>query len=133
MKTGFYPGCSLKGSSREYAESVVALAGALDMPLQEIDDWNCCGASSAHAVDKDLALALPSRVLALAAAQGFDELVVPCAACYNRLALSQHELSEKPALRDKIEQTIDLSLGQVRILNVLQWIEKYARARSRSA
>ena len=126
MKTGFYPGCSLKGSSREYAESVVALAGALDMPLQEIDDWNCCGASSAHAVDKDLALALPSRVLALAAAQGFDELVVPCAACYNRLALSQHELSEKPALRDKIEQTIDLSLGQVRILNVLQWIEKYA-------
>ena len=29
MKTGFYPGCSLKGSSREYAESVVALARAL--------------------------------------------------------------------------------------------------------
>ena len=85
MKTGFYPGCSLKGSSREYAESTLALARALEMPLQEIDDWNCCGASSAHAVDKELALALPARVLALAAEQGFDEVVVPCAACYNRL------------------------------------------------
>lgn len=59
MKTGFYPGCSLKGSSREYAESTLALARALEMPLQEIDDWNCCGASSAHAVDKELALAFP--------------------------------------------------------------------------
>ena len=126
MKTGFYPGCSLKGSSREYAESVVALARALDMPLEEIEDWNCCGASSAHAVDKDLALALPSRVLALAAAQGFDEIVVPCAACYNRLALSQHELAEKPALKDKIEHVLEMSLSPVKILNVLQWIEKYA-------
>lgn len=126
MKTGFYPGCSLKGSSREYAESVVALARALDMPLEEIKDWNCCGASSAHAVDKDLALALPSRVLALAAAQGFDEIVVPCAACYNRLALSQHELAEKPALKDKIERVLEMSLSPVKILNVLQWIEKYA-------
>ena len=126
MKTGFYPGCSLKGSSREYAESVVALARALDMPLEEIEDWNCCGASSAHAVDKDLALALPSRVLALAAAQGFGEIVVPCAACYNRLALSQHELAEKPALKDKIEHVLEMSLSPVKILNVLQWIEKYA-------
>lgn len=126
MKTGFYPGCSLKGSSREYAESVVALARALDMPLEEIKDWNCCGASSAHAVDKDLALALPSRVLALAAAQGFDEIVVPCAACYNRLALSQHELAEKPSLKDKIEKILEMSLSPVKILNVLQWIEKYA-------
>lgn len=126
MKTGFYPGCSLKGSSREYAESVVALARALDMPLEEIKDWNCCGASSAHAVDKDLALALPSRVLALAAAQGFGEIVVPCAACYNRLALSQHHLAEKPALKDKIERLLEMSLSPVKILNVLQWIEKYA-------
>ena len=96
MKTGFYPGCSLKGSSREYAESTLALARALEMPLQEIDDWNCCGASSAHAVDKELALALPARVLALAAEQGFDEVVVPCAACYNRLSMTRHELEQHP-------------------------------------
>ena len=41
MKIGFYPGCSLKGSSREYNESVVAIAKALDIELVEIKDWNC--------------------------------------------------------------------------------------------
>lgn len=126
MKTGFYPGCSLKGSSREYGESVVALARALGMPLEEIDDWNCCGASSAHAVDKKLSLALPARVLALAAAQGMDEVVVPCAACYNRLMSTRHTLEKDSALKGETEKIIDMPLGDVRILNVMQWIERYA-------
>jgi heterodisulfide reductase subunit B len=42
MTLGFYPGCSLKGSSREYAESVLAVAKAFDIHLEEIKDWNCC-------------------------------------------------------------------------------------------
>ena len=129
-KTGFYPGCSLTGSSREYGESTLALAGALGLPLTEIDDWNCCGASSAHAVSRDLSIALPGRILALAARQGLEEIVVPCAACYNRLSLSAHELSRDPSLRQRVEQTLELPLERpVRILNVLQWLGKYAPER----
>ena len=129
-KVGFYPGCSLKGSSREYGESTLALAAALGMPLTEIDDWNCCGASSAHAVSRELSLALPARVLALAAAQGFEEVVVPCAACYNRLSLTGHELSRNPQARQSVERALDMPLDHpVRILNVLQWLVKYAPGR----
>lgn len=129
-KVGFYPGCSLKGSSREYGESTLALARALEMPLTEIDDWNCCGASSAHAVSRELSLALPARVLALAAAQGFEEIVVPCAACYNRLSLTGHELSRNPQARQNVERALDMPLDRpVRILNVLQWLVKYAPGR----
>ena len=29
-------------------------------------DWNCCGATAAHSMSKQLSLALPTRVLALA-------------------------------------------------------------------
>lgn len=43
MKIGFYPGCSLKGTSREYNESVAALAKAFSLELEEVQDWNCCG------------------------------------------------------------------------------------------
>ena len=129
-KVGFYPGCSLKGSSREYGESTLALAAALGMPLMEVDDWNCCGASSAHAVSRELSLALPARVLALAAAQGFEEVVVPCAACYNRLSLTGHELSRNPQARQNVERALDMPLDRpVRILNVLQWLVKYAPGR----
>ena len=70
MKLGFYPGCSLKGTAREYNESVKALAPVFDIQLEDIEDWNCCGASAAHAVNKDLSLALPARILALAERQG---------------------------------------------------------------
>ena len=82
IKLGFYPGCSLKGTSREYNESVKAIAPMFGIELKDIEDWNCCGATAAHSMNKELSLALPARVLALAEKQGFEEVVVPCASCF---------------------------------------------------
>lgn len=126
MKIGFYPGCSLKGTSSEYAQSTLALAKALDINLIEIEDWNCCGATAAHNVNHELATALPARILALAEKQGFDELVVPCAACYNRLSVAQHEINQKPELKKRISEIIEMPIhGNIRILNVMQFVLKY--------
>ena len=69
-KVGFFPGCSLEGSSREYNESLQAVAPLLDIELVEVPDWNCCGASAAHSLNPKLALALPARTLALAEISG---------------------------------------------------------------
>ena len=102
MNTGFYPGCSLDGTSREYNESVRAVAAKLGLALAEIDDWNCCGATAAHSMSRSLSLALPARVLALAERQGFGEVVVPCASCYNRLSVAAHELAADGALAAKV-------------------------------
>jgi len=127
MKIGFYPGCSLKGTSREYNESVLALAKALDIQLEEIDDWNCCGATAAHSVNKELSLSLPARVLALAEHQGFKEIVVPCAACYNRLSTTQYELAQDEEKKKKVSEIIGMPYdGSVKILNVLQMLQKYS-------
>jgi len=127
MKIGFYPGCSLKGSSKEYNESVLALTKALDIELIEINDWNCCGATAAHSVNKDLSLSLPTRVLALAENQGFKEVVVPCAACYNRLSTTQYELAQDDEKRKRIAGIIEMPYqGTVKIMNVLQMLQKYA-------
>ena len=126
MKIGFYPGCSLKGTSAEYAQSTLALAKAFGIGLQEIEDWNCCGATAAHNLNHELALALPARILALAEKQGLMEIVVPCAACYNRLSVAQHELNESPALKEKASNLLEMPLsGTIQILNVMQFIEKY--------
>ncbi|WP_042367486.1 CoB--CoM heterodisulfide reductase iron-sulfur subunit B family protein [Bacteroides neonati] len=126
MKVGFYPGCSLRGTSREYNESVVALATAFGLELVEIKDWNCCGATAAHSMNKALALSLPARVLALAEQQGLDEIIVPCASCYNRLSVAQYELAHDEALRDRVIEIIGMPyFGGVSILNVIQMIEKY--------
>ena len=82
MKIGFYPGCSLTGSSREYNESLLAIAKEAGIELCEIKDWNCCGATAAHNLNKELSLSLPARNLALAEFEEMDELVVPCAALF---------------------------------------------------
>ncbi len=126
MALGFYPGCSLKGSSREYNESVLALVHKFGIELKEINDWNCCGATAAHNLNKELSLALPARIIALAEQQGLDEILVPCAACYSRLASTLHELQEKDQLKSSISGIIGMELkASVKLINVIQFIENY--------
>lgn len=126
MEIGFYPGCSLNGTSSEYAQSTLALVKKFGINPVEVADWNCCGATAAHNLNHELAAALPARVLALAEKQGFAELLVPCAACYNRLSVAQHTLNANVALRNATSQTLQMPLsGKLRILNVMQLIEKY--------
>ena len=126
MTLGFYPGCSLKGSSREYAESVLAVAKAFDINLEEINDWNCCGATAAHNMNKELSLALPARILSLAEKQGLTEIVVPCAACYSRLTVTKHELAKDLELKKAVTDANDLPYtGSVSVLNIVQMLDKY--------
>jgi heterodisulfide reductase subunit B2 len=126
MTLGLYPGCSLKGSSREYTESVLAVAKACGIELVEIEDWNCCGATAAHNLNKELSLALPARILSLAEKQGMKEIVVPCAACYSRLTVTKHEIAEHPELNESIAKANRLEYtGSVEVLNIIQMIDKY--------
>lgn len=128
MKIGFYPGCSMEGTAREYNESVRAIALSFDIELIPVQDWNCCGATAAHSLNRELSLALPARILALAIAQGFKEIVVPCASCYNRLVMTQYELHRDPNLRKQIEGIIGLPLSEkIKILNVIQFIDIYLK------
>lgn len=126
QKLGFYPGCSLKGSSREYSESVLAIAKKFEIDLVEIPDWNCCGASAAHNLNKELATSLPARILALAEKAGLDEIVVPCAACYSKLSVTQHDMNENFKLRSKVTEILEMEYkGKTKILNIIQFIDKY--------
>jgi heterodisulfide reductase subunit B len=96
----------------------------LGMELDEIEGWNCCGASSAHALSHRLALTLPARNLALAQQAGGD-LVIPCAACYNRLKGAEHALRSDPETRAEIEGDVGFEYnGEVRIRPLLAVIHE---------
>ena len=91
----YYPGCSLHGTAREYDESFRAVAKLLDVGLHELEDWTCCGSTSAHCTDEALAVALPVRNLRLAGK--YDrEMVVPCVACYSRFKAAEAGAKEHP-------------------------------------
>jgi heterodisulfide reductase subunit B len=129
VRTAYYPGCSLDGTSREFGESLLAVVRALGTELEEIDDWSCCGASSAHAVDHTLAVALPARNLALAESQGFDEVVAPCAACYNRLAAARQAVSADRALAAEMSEIIGRPLAaRTPVRNIVELLTRLAPA-----
>jgi heterodisulfide reductase subunit B2 len=128
-KIAYYPGCSLLGSSREYDESLRAIAGPMGFELLSVPDWNCCGASSAHTLNHELSLALPARILALAETLGVEEMLVPCAACYGRLMVTRHDLKEDAVLRARINEIIGMEYkGTVQPLNILEFLECHADA-----
>jgi heterodisulfide reductase subunit B len=122
---GYYPGCSLSGTAKEYDRSLRAVCAALGVELREIEDWSCCGASSAHATNHLLSVALPARNLALAAQQRLGEVMAPCAACYNRLVVAQQAVAADAALRGKVEFAIEQPLGDgVAVLNIVQFLQR---------
>ena len=69
-KFTYYPGCSSQGSARHLDESIRAIAPDLGIELEELDDWNCCGASVGVVGGGALPnLALTGRNLAMAQSQ----------------------------------------------------------------
>ncbi len=105
MKVSYYPGCSLHATGKEYDLSVKAVCSALGIELKEVEDWSCCGASSAHMTNFKLSVALPARNL-IAAEKEPGDMMVPCAACFNRFKSAQHHLREDAALKTKIEEIV---------------------------
>lgn len=94
----YFPGCSLRGTGAEFGASLEAVFRHLGYTLEELPDWNCCGATSGHAIRPRTALALAIRNLAQAAAT-HKPLVVPCAACYHNLRAARLAVEEgDPAL-----------------------------------
>ncbi len=80
----YYPGCSLHSTATEFNHSAKAVCEALDLDLIEPKGWVCCGSSAAHRADPEAALRLPMENLALIEQSGFNEVTMPCAACFNR-------------------------------------------------
>jgi heterodisulfide reductase subunit B len=121
MKLGYFPGCSLHATAREYEESLKSIAPALDIELEEVQDWACCGATSAHATNRVLSVALPARTLLLARKQNLDRIFAPCAACYNRLASAQHALAHDKKIASQVQSILGGSLlNSVTVLSIAQ-------------
>ena len=98
----YFPGCSLKTSARENNASLIYLFRHLGYNLVELEDWNCCGSTSAHSVDTDLAFDLASRNLSLAPVD--RPLLVACPSCLLRLRHAYLRLENEATARQHYEK-----------------------------
>ena len=124
MTIGYYPGCSLSGTAKDYDISIRKMCDRLGIKLREIEDWNCCGASSAHATNHKLSVLLPARNQALADQQGFDFVLAPCAACLNRQVTARKALMESAELRAELKSVMGSETElKSRFIGVMQLLE----------
>lgn len=121
MKVTYYPGCSLHGSAEEYDESTQMVCEELGLELEELGDWNCCGATSAHCTNDKLSVALAARVLALAEKSGSKTLAVPCSACFQRLKVAEQRIKESEKLGVEMASLIEMPYtGTLEVLQIIQ-------------
>ena len=91
MKYGYYPGCSLHSTGAEYDYSFREVCNKLNIELEEVPGWVCCGTSPAHSSSHLLATALPIQNLVFAENAGLDRIAVPCAACFSRFKMALYD------------------------------------------
>jgi heterodisulfide reductase subunit B len=105
----------------EYDISFKAVCKKLGIELKEINDWICCGASSAHSYSKILSTALPVHSLIAAEETGLKEVVVPCAACFTRLKTAAHDAENNPEIAAQMAEIFDREVPKsVKILHPLE-------------
>jgi heterodisulfide reductase subunit B len=107
MKTySYFPGCSLEKMALSYNQSAMQTTKAVGVELQELEDWNCCGATTYFHVDELLAYTLVGRNLAMAEKAGHD-LVAPCSACFKNAYFANAYLKEDPDLANHINYALE--------------------------
>ncbi len=105
MKFSYFPGCSLKGMGGAYETSLIAVMEALSVQLEELDDWNCCGATAYMSVDESKAFTLAARNLAIAEKKT-DDLLAPCAACFLVLQKTQKYIKDYPEVGRVVRESL---------------------------
>jgi heterodisulfide reductase subunit B len=102
----YYPGCSIRSTSKAYEQSAMKVIEHLGMTFQEVEDWNCCGATEYFSINSLPAYSLVARNLSLAAEQGVPDLVAPCSACYLNLHKTDKYMGKFQDLNEDVNKAL---------------------------
>jgi len=129
-RVAYYPGCALEGTGHAYNRSTQAVGQALGMQLDEVKNWNCCGAMEVKNIDPKLQTYLSSRVMSIAANEmGAKVVMAPCNGCYHNLKKAEYDLAHDEASREATDRLsrkaghATYRAGQVETIHALDWIK----------
>jgi len=121
MEIAYYPGCSLHSSSKLYDIQTKSVLNRIGIQLSEIEDWNCCGATSASKTNDFLSIALAARNLGIADATGLPEVMIPCSSCYSRTLVSQKTLENDPDLKAEVNAELAKKVeGKIKVSTIME-------------
>jgi heterodisulfide reductase subunit B len=130
QRVAYYPGCALEGTGHAYNQSTRAVGKALGLELDDVRNWNCCGAMEVKNKDPKVQAYLSSRVLSIAANEmGARVVMAPCNGCYHNLKKAEYDLAHDAASREVVDRIsrkaghATYTAGQVETIHALDWIK----------
>ena len=123
MKYGYYPGCTLKTRAKELDAYGRLSATALGVELEEIENWQCCGAVYPQAEDEIASKLSAVRTLA-AAKQKDQDLITLCSACHNVLKRVNDDMRNDEYIRTRVNNYIkpDTYAGETNVIHYLEML-----------
>lgn len=122
MNFSYFPGCTLKTKGKELDKWGRASAEALGFHLDELPEWQCCGA--VYPMAKDEIGTRLSSVRALNAAKDLgQDLVTLCSACHHVIKRVNLDIQNDEEIRDKVNRYLKLDTPYAGETNVLHYLE----------
>lgn len=120
MSLNYFPGCTLSTKAAGYDISGRAVAQALDMTLEDLPEWQCCGATFPLTTDNAMSLIAPTRMLTHAQNAG-GHVTTLCAICFHVLRRTQTFLENQPEILERINWfTEEPYQGRARVSHFLE-------------
>lgn len=122
MTFSYFPGCTLKTRGKQLDIWGRASADALGFRLEELPDWQCCGAVYPMAKD-EIATRLSSVRALMAAEEQGQELVTLCSACHHVIKRVNNDMKNDETIRDRVSRYLGLETPYMGQTNVLHYLE----------
>ncbi len=106
MKVTYYPGCTLKANAKNFEDSALYALEQLDIDVEELPRWNCCGTVYSLATDDLIHHMAPIRNLIRVKESGSNRVMTLCAMCYNTLKRANKRMKDDPESLEKINQVM---------------------------
>jgi heterodisulfide reductase subunit B len=126
MKLIYYPGCTLKNHARNFDVSTVSSMAKLDVEMEEMDRWNCCGTVHALGATNVMNRIAPITNLVRVKEKQANEVMTTCAMCYNTLKRANIDVQKRAAALETINKFMYLDQvdyqGDVAVSHLLEFL-----------
>jgi len=106
MKVTYYPGCTLKANAKNFEDSALYALEQLDIDVEELARWNCCGTVFSLATDDLIHHMASIRNLIRVKESGSNRVMTLCAMCYNTLKRANERMKADPESLEKMNQVM---------------------------
>ena len=125
MKISYYPGCTLRTKAKDLDYTARLCAAALGVEMEEIENWQCCGAVYKMGTDEIATKLSAVRALAAAKKNG-GKLLTLCSACHNVIKRANEDMKTNEDICFRANNYLKLDepyKGETEVIHYLEMLK----------